>query len=375
MGAGASLEDFDVPTSHGMGPTPHQDSGRDFYAILGVGRDASENDIKKGYHKAAVQWHPDKWSSKPESEQKEAEEKFKAAAEAYEVLTDKNKKEVYDRYGEQGLKAGGGRRSASGSGIVPMAGVPGSVFMRSGGPGVRVSFAMGGAGSDMSSGRAEKIFAAFFSGGDSFAGMFGDNDCEELLRRRRPPPQRPPLRADLLPRETSVRLVGLSKVSLNESVGSITDFDEEKKRYTVRLVDGSEVAIKPLNVRQVISGARIDLPTSRQAGFAESVSGSAVYDTPSGCYMVSDLPSSEGIAHSFASVKTKPEHLILPAGTRVNAVGLTNRPELNGQVGRVVASNGERYVVEMAATDEQVQLKRGSVVALHGYNPYVGEYG
>ena len=66
----------------------------------------------------------------------------------------------------------------------------------------------------------------------------------------------------------------------------------------------------------------------------------------------------------------------LPADTRVSAVGLTARPELNGQAGCVLGSDGggERYVVEMAATGEQVKLRFGNVIALHGHNPYVGQF-
>ena len=78
-------------------------SEKDYYEVLGVDRNASDDEIKKAYRKLAVQYHPDKNPG-----DKEAEEKFKAAAQAYEVLSDKNKREIYDRYGADGLKAGGG---------------------------------------------------------------------------------------------------------------------------------------------------------------------------------------------------------------------------------------------------------------------------
>lgn len=76
---------------------------RDYYAILGVGRDASDQEIKKAYRKMAVTYHPDKNPGDTT-----AEEKFKEAAEAYSVLSDRDKRSIYDRYGEQGLKASGG---------------------------------------------------------------------------------------------------------------------------------------------------------------------------------------------------------------------------------------------------------------------------
>jgi molecular chaperone DnaJ len=75
---------------------------RDYYKILGVTRDASEEEIKKSYRKIAMQYHPDRNPGN-----KEAEEKFKIASEAYEVLRDPEKREIYDRYGMEGLKGTG----------------------------------------------------------------------------------------------------------------------------------------------------------------------------------------------------------------------------------------------------------------------------
>jgi molecular chaperone DnaJ len=73
--------------------------GKDYYSVLGVERSASDDDIKKAYRKLALKYHPDRNADNPE-----AEEQFKEAAEAYEVLSDKDKKSTYDRFGEDGLK-------------------------------------------------------------------------------------------------------------------------------------------------------------------------------------------------------------------------------------------------------------------------------
>ena len=84
---------------------------RDYYEILGVSKSASEEEIKKAYRKMAVKYHPDK-----NPDNKEAEDKFKEAAEAYEVLSNSQKKAQYDRFGHAGMggAAGGGFGGAGG---------------------------------------------------------------------------------------------------------------------------------------------------------------------------------------------------------------------------------------------------------------------
>lgn len=78
-------------------------SKRDYYEVLGVSKTASADEIKKAYRKVAMKYHPDKNPG-----DKEAEDKFKEAAEAYEVLSDENKKAQYDRFGHAGMRSGPG---------------------------------------------------------------------------------------------------------------------------------------------------------------------------------------------------------------------------------------------------------------------------
>jgi molecular chaperone DnaJ len=81
---------------------------RDYYEVLGVQRNASKDEIKKAYRKLAIQYHPDKNPGN-----KEAEEKFKEATEAYEVLSDDQKKAAYDQFGFAGVEGMGGQRDYS----------------------------------------------------------------------------------------------------------------------------------------------------------------------------------------------------------------------------------------------------------------------
>ncbi len=85
---------------------------RDYYEILGVDRKASGADVKRAYRKLALKYHPDK---NPDDSQ--AEERFKEAAEAYEVLQDDQKRAQYDRFGHDGLKGGGGPGGAGFGGM------------------------------------------------------------------------------------------------------------------------------------------------------------------------------------------------------------------------------------------------------------------
>src|SRR5918911_4151517 len=102
---------------------------RDPYQVLGVSRDADEAEIKKAFRQLARELHPDVNKHDPQ-----AEERFKEAAAAYEVLSDRERRAIYDRFGEQGLRSGGFEPSFT---------------------------------------NLSDIFEAFFGGGDPFGSVFG----------------------------------------------------------------------------------------------------------------------------------------------------------------------------------------------------------
>jgi len=112
-----------------------------FYEILGVEVTASEAQLKTAYKKGALKHHPDKNAHNPD-----AAEKFKDLSKAYEVLSDPQKRQLYDQYGEEGLEQGG----------------------------------MGGGGM-----AAEDLFAQFFGGGSGFGGMFGGGMREQGPKKAR----------------------------------------------------------------------------------------------------------------------------------------------------------------------------------------------
>ncbi|MFT5724121.1 MAG: molecular chaperone DnaJ [Bacteroidia bacterium] len=120
---------------------------RDFYEILGVAKTATDAELKKAYRKMAIQFHPDK-----NPDNKEAEEKFKEAAEAYEILSNADKRARYDRFGHQGVggASGGGGGFGGGMSMDDIFSQFGDVFGGNGGG--------GGGGSP---------FESFFGGGRS----------------------------------------------------------------------------------------------------------------------------------------------------------------------------------------------------------------
>lgn len=104
---------------------------RDYYEVLGVSKDADAGAIKKAYRKLALKYHPDR-----NPDDKEAEEKFKEAAEAYEVLSDEQKRARYDRYGHAGVSGngGGGFRGSGGMTMDDIFQQFGDIFGESGSP-------------------------------------------------------------------------------------------------------------------------------------------------------------------------------------------------------------------------------------------------
>uniref|UniRef100_A0A3B4TUR8 DnaJ heat shock protein family (Hsp40) member B6b n=1 Tax=Seriola dumerili TaxID=41447 RepID=A0A3B4TUR8_SERDU len=123
----------------------------EYYQILGVHKNATQEDIKKAYRKLALKWHPDK---NPDNKE-EAEKKFKELSEAYEVLSDENKRNIYDRYGKEGLSGGGG-----------------------GGGGGHYDHFGGGS---FTFRNPEDVFREFFGGRDPFAELFADDPFDDFF--------------------------------------------------------------------------------------------------------------------------------------------------------------------------------------------------
>lgn len=139
----------------------------DYYKTLGVSKSADDGEIKKAYRKLALKYHPDR------NKDAGAEEQFKKVNEAFEVLSDKNKRTVYDQYGEAGLK-GGMPGAGAGEGGMP----GGNPFAGAGGMPGGFSFSSTGGnpfggGGGFQPQDPNDIFSAFFGGSNPFGGGGG----------------------------------------------------------------------------------------------------------------------------------------------------------------------------------------------------------
>ncbi|XP_062972865.1 dnaJ homolog subfamily B member 2-like isoform X2 [Elgaria multicarinata webbii] len=183
----------------------------DYYEALGVPRNASPDDIKKAYRKKALQWHPDK---NPDNKE-HAEQKFKEIAEAYEVLSDKSKREVYDRYGKEGLVGAGGPSASRAH------------------PGPEYTFTFRS---------AHDVFREFFGGRDPFADFF-DDPFSDL---RGPGPRHPAAGPFFSPFSASPEFFtsglgpGINAGMGFRSVSTSTRFINGKRITTKRIVENGQ---------------------------------------------------------------------------------------------------------------------------------------
>lgn len=146
---------------------------RDYYEVLGIDRNADDASIKKAYRKMAKKYHPDMNKDNPA-----AEEKFKEVTEAYNVLSDKEKKKLYDQFGHAAFEEGAG---AGGYGQQAGSGFTGGSFHFRGGPGGYQEFHY--TGEDL-----DDIFDGIFGHGNGFGGGFhfgGADQAEDIFGRGR----------------------------------------------------------------------------------------------------------------------------------------------------------------------------------------------
>jgi len=323
----------------------HNLNSDDYYKVLGLSKSASESEIKKAYRKLAIKYHPDK---NPDNREK-AEEQFKKVSEAYQVLSDSEKKQTYDQFGKAGLEGGGGGGNPFG----------------------------GGGGGGFSN--AEDVFAAFFGGQDPFAAMFGGGGMggggmhgihmggmggrpgmggmgghPGMGRVRQ---QQNPHRVDafnVIPAKTPVLVKNLTGAAQwNGCHGEIDGYDKQKERYHIKLDAGERISLKAKNIVQIVNSCRLINIESKPEWNNKS------------CKVIDYNGTKDRYHVKFGKGQVASlgcENVVLPKDTRVCVTGLKNDGSLNGKWGKIyeVDAANAKYVVQVGA-QKHIKLKFGNV--------------
>ena len=290
-----------------------------YYRNLGIAKGATDVEIKSAYKKLALKHHPDKNTDNVEK----ASENFKKVSEAYDVLSDKNKREVYDTYGKRGLEQGGGC-GGGGHHFVN----PDDIF--------RQFFASSGGGFN-------DDFGGF--GGGGF--RMGGGECRGP-KRRAPPPY--PSGPEVIPKLTVVVVHSLvSKPEYNGREGKIVGYDGLKSRYRVSFDgeedDESSISLKSTNFVQLVDNVLLREVTSRP-----QLNGCR------GKIVGGNLQRYHVQLVGGATVGVGLSNLILPAGTRVHVHSLEGAPQYNESTGKIIEFKDGRYLIEIAG-NKQLKLK------------------
>jgi len=311
----------------------------DYYKVLGVAKDASDNEIKNAYRKLALKYHPDKICQ--EEKKAKAEEDFKRISEAYSTLSDHEKRKEYDLYGKDGPQGysqghggvssdqaeamfrqffgGGAPMGAQGYGGMPF------VFMSDG----------GSAASGMN-----------FNLDSIFEGLSGRQGGAGDSFRSHP--------AYAIPAGSSVVIRGLTSAPThNGKTAHVRGFDAVKNRYQVTIDDASVLSLRPQCLTQQCSIEVIGLENKPELNGTKGDIFN--YDAATGRYMV--LLNSPAMAIGLLR-----SNCLLEEGACVVLDGLTSK-KFNGQMAKIigVSRNDARYTVR-CQNGEQIKVKYDRVI-------------
>ncbi len=293
-------------------------NSNDYYKVLGVSKNASENDIKKAYKKLAIKYHPDKNQNNKE----DAEEKFKKISEAYSVLSDKNKKQQYDQFGK--VDFGGNGMGG---------GVPGF---------------------NMSNDQAQQIFSAFFGGRDPFSMFFDDNlDMGNMGGFGRGPNifvgsnigGFNNFRKPNIPKNNTIKS-GINIIikdlinspHQNNKMGVVERFISDKKRYIVQLQDGTKISLKHQNLQQILEVTIHDI---KKIPSLNGKNGKLIgYNSDKNKYKV---------IIDDKLILLRAANIILQNDACVEIKNIVTQPLLNGKKGRVIDYDrlSNKYIINI----------------------------
>jgi curved DNA-binding protein CbpA len=290
----------------------------DYYVVLGVKKNATDSEIKKAYRKLAIKWHPDKH----QNNKSKAEENFKIISHAYEVLSDTEKRKLYDMYGKEGIVNSG---SPSSSNFNMNGSMPKRNF-------TRFEFT-----------NPNDLFAQFFGNSNPFEtnnstfrfvtnnGVRTSNISSSVRTNKR--------YHNKLNLNSKVIIKGLiKKPDLNGYPGIITHYNESKNRYDVKLSDEMTISLKPNNVVPLVSKIKIS-----------NIASDTLLNGKTGDIISWDEDTGRFTVKLFIgrTISVKPENIIWPKETLVHIDKLNKSPEYNGKSGRVLKFDGNKYMVNL----------------------------
>jgi len=339
----------------------------DYYEILGCPRNANDATLKKAYRKLAVKWHPDK---NPDNQ--EATNNFQKISEAYAVLSDEKKRQMYDQYGKEGANAaeqggfqghhhhgspfGGGMSPAEAEQIFShlFGGSDPFGFGGGGGPrgGRQSSHIQFGPGMGMGGGGGNP-----FGGGMQFSHGGMPSGFSGGMPRAKPSTfysrQRGPV-YNVIPEGILVTLQNLVSAShLNGDRGTVKDYNESSGRYIIHLEDSDDtMSIKPSNILQHAKAT------------VRNISSQPQFNGHSGNILAWNQSKERYSIHVPAFNKVlsvKPTHVVLENSTVVRLI-VPSRAELNDKYGTILAFNKsiDKYDVQVSS-QSVIRLKADNV--------------
>ena len=324
-----------------MTASPEDLSSDCYYKNLGISKTASDQEIKSAYRKLALKYHPDK--NKDNAER--ASENFKKVSEAYDCLSDKEKRQIFDTYGKRGLDSGGCGGGGFGGGRFIN---PDDIF--------RQFFASNGGFNDDFGGF---VGGGFFNmDGERFGGHGGFRGGHPGMRQRKPQaPPRYPKGPNVIQKGTSVVVHSLvGSPQYNGMTGTLVHYDVDKDRYRVAFGGDEEnaISVKASNFVQMLENVRLRDITSRPQlngcqGQVIGVNGQR--------YHVK-LAGADSVVVSVAL-----SNLILPTEVRVHVHSLSGAPQYNGKTGQVMQflEADNRYLIEIEG-NKQLKLKMDNLL-------------
>lgn len=331
---------------------PNFDS-EDYYEVLGVSETATDKEIKKAYRKLSLKHHPDK----NQDDKENAENIFKKINEAYSILSDREKRKNYDRYGKQGLEDYGGfgmsgqdarqtfhdffeQFAGSSSGFTPSTQGFTNGFMRGFGSGLGTGIGEGLREMGVHPGihASIPILEQFLN---PFGTMTGFNFGSQQIDSSKP---------DIISNGVNVKIKGLvNNTSLNGKLGVVKGYNNEKKRYQITIQNETKM-LKRKNIQQLVEGTVIGTNKQELNGRKCNI---LSYNNGTDRYQVQ-------IGRKIVNIK--PEHIIVDDDTCIEIRNIQSDQSLNGRFGRIKSFNQAKHRYNIALPDKQISLKLTNVV-------------